>query len=77
MEMEIEEISKINLNNGDILVVTMSQYVPAARKRVIQERLTQLVKRKVLLLDAGTKLSVLTTEDIDLLDNKDCTSEYD
>jgi hypothetical protein len=75
MEIKIEEISKVNLDANDILVVTLSQHVPVVRKREIQRQLVELVKTRVLLLDAGTKLSVLTTEDIELLANKDCTSE--
>jgi hypothetical protein len=75
MEINIEDIAKVNLDKDDILVVTLSQHVPVVRKREIERRLVDLVKRRVLLLDAGTKLSVLTTQDIELLANKDCTSE--
>lgn len=63
--MEIEDVSKLNLDKDDILVVTLAQYVPVVRKREIERRLARLVKSRVLLLDAGTKLSVITKEEHD------------
>jgi hypothetical protein len=67
MSIEIEEIKKINLNKGDVLVVSVDHpHLKRAQREGIRDNFLGLFPdNKVLVLEKGFSLGVLTRKDIE------------
>ena len=70
MSIEIDEIKKINLQDGDVLLVSVDHPgLLAKQKDNIKQALEAVFPiNKILVLDKGFSLGVITKEDIEALD---------
>ena len=67
MSIEIDEIKKVNLSDGDVLILYIDHLALRSKQRAaIAEQFKGLFPHnKVLILDKGFSLGVLTKKDIE------------